>query len=116
MTTNSYGSGWQSAIQFRELNYGGPQDLSNNIKPRIALHWGGVVASQIGVRTDGAIEILNNPGTGYENLIAREITAVGNLRSNNAVFPGIIASNGAGCAGLGGAVARDGANNLYICN
>jgi hypothetical protein len=51
--------------------------------PRLALHWNGVVASQIGIESSGRIAILDNPGTGYENFIARDITATGqvNLQS-----------------------------------
>jgi hypothetical protein len=35
----------------------------------LSFHWGGVVASQIGIESSGRITILNNPGTSYENLI-----------------------------------------------
>jgi hypothetical protein len=33
--------------------------------PRISFHWPGVVASQIGMDTAGAIRTYDNPGTGY---------------------------------------------------
>lgn len=47
--------------------------------PRISFHYGGVVASQIGIEGSGRIAILNNPGTGYENLIAANAEFVGDV-------------------------------------
>ena len=43
--------------------------------PVISLHWPGMVASTIGLETSGRIAIRNNPGTGYEDLIARYMFA-----------------------------------------
>lgn len=55
-----------STLELRESNFGG----ATYTAPRLGFHWGGVVASQIGIEATGRIAILNNPGTGYENLIA----------------------------------------------
>lgn len=52
---------------------------SGTYGPRLSFHWGGVVASQIGVESSGRIAILNNPGTSYENLIANNIWAATHL-------------------------------------
>lgn len=52
---------------------------SGSYGPRISLHYGGVVASQIGIESSGRIAILNNPGTGYENLIAGYGEFVGDI-------------------------------------
>jgi hypothetical protein len=40
----------------------------------------------------------------------------GSTRVTNAVVPGQIASEGAWCGNILGAIARDGNNNLFICN
>ena len=65
-TNNSSTSYSVAGVQIRESNRGGGGYLS----PRLGLHWGGVVASQIGIESGGRISILNNPGTGYEALVA----------------------------------------------
>ena len=61
-----------AAIELRESNYTGDNTA---IPPRISFHWGGVVASQIAVESDGTIAIRNNPGTGYEKFRASQVTA-----------------------------------------
>jgi len=58
---------YAAAIQLRETSYGGS---SAYLPPRISFHWGGVVASQISVESDGALQVINNPGTGYERIKA----------------------------------------------
>ncbi len=65
-TSTSYND---APIQLRESQYSGG---GSAIPPRLAFHWGGVVASQIGIESNGRIAILNNPGTGYENLVSNE--------------------------------------------
>jgi hypothetical protein len=65
------------------------------VNSRIAFHWPGVVASQIGVDTDGTIRTYDNPGTGYAPFKAQAVTAVGNVmvgqnlhNSGGYVYPG----------------------------
>ncbi|RQO74249.1 hypothetical protein DBR43_02295 [Pedobacter sp. KBW06] len=43
--------------------------------PNISFHWAGIVASQIAVGQDGAIEIRNNPGTSFEHFRAQNYPA-----------------------------------------
>ena len=69
----------QAALEVREYNYGGSQTDSYAYAPRIGLHWGGRVASQIAISSNGWINILDNPGTGYENLRADNIYALGDV-------------------------------------
>jgi hypothetical protein len=64
-----------AAIELRELNFGGAQTDAASVSPRLGFHWGGRVASQIGLESSGRIAILNNPGTGYEALICGTFTA-----------------------------------------
>jgi hypothetical protein len=45
---NSSRAYWAAPIQLREAQYGGS---SAYLPPRISLHWGGVVASQIGIES-----------------------------------------------------------------
>ena len=59
-----------AALELRESQVG---STASYLPPRLAFHWGGVVASQIGIESSGRIAILNNPGTSYENLIANNI-------------------------------------------
>jgi hypothetical protein len=66
-TNNSSTTYSEAAIELRESNQGGSGAY---LPPRLAFHWGGVVASQIGIESDGRIKIINNPGTSYENFIA----------------------------------------------
>jgi hypothetical protein len=51
--------------------------------PRLSLHWLGVVASQIGIEATGRIAILDNPGTGYENFVAKAINSTGGITIEN---------------------------------
>jgi len=46
-----------------------------SLPPRLGLHMQGVVASSISIGMDGAIEMLNNPGTGYEQVRAKDFRA-----------------------------------------
>ena len=61
----------QSSLELRETNFAG----AGQQPPRLGFHWGGVVASQIGIEASGRIAIRNNPGTGYEQLIASNMYA-----------------------------------------
>jgi hypothetical protein len=79
-TTNATTSYSEAAFEIRETNMGGTGSF---LPPRMAFHWGGVVASQIGLESNGRISILNNPGTGYESLIALNIRATGEVRANS---------------------------------
>ena len=63
-----------AGIEIREGAYGSTASYS---APRLAFHWGGVVASNISIDTAGAILIRNNPGTAYENLKANNFYANG---------------------------------------
>jgi hypothetical protein len=68
--SNSSGTGYQYAVQVREVALGGAaQGTTMSFAPRLSFHWGGQVASSIAVENSGRIGIFNNPGTAYENLI-----------------------------------------------
>lgn len=71
-----------AALELREANFAGAGAAS----PRLSFHWGGVVASQIGVESGGRIAILNNPGTGYENLIAQNLFSAGSTNVSGGLF------------------------------
>jgi hypothetical protein len=73
--SNSSGLGYSTAVQVREVAAGGAQGSAMAFAPRLAFHWGGVVASSIAVEASGRIAIFNNPGTGYENLICAAFNA-----------------------------------------
>lgn len=74
LASKTNNSGYSSAaLEIRELNFAGKQTGTNTEAPRISFHWGGRVASQIMLRTDSDIAIMNNPGTAYENFRAAKI-------------------------------------------
>ncbi|MDI3282596.1 hypothetical protein [Polyangium sp. 15x6] len=75
-------------------------EVRTTATPRISFHWPGVVASQLGMGSDGIIRTYNNPGTGYEQFAASNIHANGYLR---------IASNADGAGNI-----RFTAANPYI--
>ncbi len=62
-----------SSLELRETNFAG----AGQQPPRLGFHWSGVVASQISIENSGRMAIRNNPGTGYENFIAKDIYADG---------------------------------------
>ena len=69
------------------------------------------MASQIGIESSGRIAILNNPGTGYENLVAAGITATsfaGNGAAITAINPANISGGTAGISITGNADTVDG--------
>jgi len=68
--TGGAGTGYGSA----------PIEVRTTATPRIAFHWPGVVASQLGMGSDGIVRTYNNPGTGYEQFAASNIHANGYLR------------------------------------
>jgi hypothetical protein len=48
--------------------------------PRLAFHWQSVVTSGIAMESSGGrIGIFNNPGTGYENFIAKDVISSGGI-------------------------------------
>ena len=64
--SNSNASGYSSAaIEVRELNAGGAQADSWAVAPRIGFHWGGRVATQLAMGSNGRICVLNNPGDAF---------------------------------------------------
>lgn len=52
----------QSTLELRESNFSG----AGGTPPHLGFHWGGVVASNIAIESDGTIAIRNNPGNAYE--------------------------------------------------
>jgi len=80
-----YGKSYaDAAIEIREY---GLQSSAGGTEweraPRLGFHWGGRVASQIICDSAGAINIANNPGTGYERLRAGAVEALGEFYTNS---------------------------------
>jgi hypothetical protein len=90
----------------RELNLSGtgtaytgaPLEIQTVNTPRVAFHWPGVIASQIGMGSDGIIRTFNNPGTAYEKFAALDIDAKGAMWSRAAFRQGLDPANGTGIA------------------
>ena len=55
-----------AAIEVRERGFGGAQDDTWATAPRVAFHWGGRVASQIGISSSARITVLNGAGDAVE--------------------------------------------------
>lgn len=71
--------------------------VNTGTAPNLAFHWAGSVASNISIAADGRIVILNNPGTGYEGLVASTLTATSVVTGSRGAFgydPGIDGSVG----------------------
>lgn len=68
--SNSIGTAYTSAIQFRETGHAGVQNNSMAAAPGFALHWSGVAASQIKLQPNAIISFINNPGTAQESIYA----------------------------------------------
>ena len=100
-----------------EIRTGGTGDANN---PRISFHRPGVVASQIGMATNGGIRTYNNPGTGYANFAAQDISAIGGLwvggvaatTSANVAFA-IVKRNSLGYISSGGWISATLINGWY---
>lgn len=77
IASNSTGTSYNLAtLELRESNFTATGAAT---PPRLGFHWGGVVASQIGIESSGRIVILNNPGTAYENLAAKDLYLSGQI-------------------------------------
>jgi hypothetical protein len=68
-----------AALELRELNFASAQADTTAVSPRLSFHWGGRVASQISMTSNGWINIINNPGTGYESFRASNIYGTGEI-------------------------------------
>jgi len=79
LSSNSTSTGYGGAtLELRESNYTANGSAT---PPHLGFHWGGVVASNIAIESDGTIAIRDNPGTGYEKF--RCLT----LKSNGFIEP-----------------------------
>lgn len=61
-----------AALELREQDTGGVLTGSWAEAPRLSLHWGGRVASQIALETSGVIAIRNQNGDGYQAIRASD--------------------------------------------
>lgn len=80
----------EASLIIREAQHGAS---SSFLAPRIGFHWGGVVASQISMDTDGWLKIINNPGNDYESLRLKNLGASGQVRADNIYTDGNVDSN-----------------------
>ncbi len=72
-----------------------PIEIATTATPRIAFHWPGVVASQLGMDAAGIIRTFDNPGTGYATFAAANYYVAGTQiidTSRNLVNIGTITS------------------------
>jgi hypothetical protein len=80
LATNSNSSSYSAAaIELREYNKAGSQTGAWSEAPRLAFHWGGRVAASIALSNDSDICIMNNLGTGYEDLRMRDCKVYGTV-------------------------------------
>ena len=69
--TGSYGN---SALEIREYNFGGAQSDTWGYAPRLSFHWGGRVAAQIGLASNGMLYINNNAAssTAFNRIVVED--------------------------------------------
>lgn len=73
------------------------------------------------LQSNSTLSVAGNATVGSQTVQGSQVvggnhTVYGSAAVTNALTPGMIASEGAYCGGNQGAIARDGNNNLYICN
>ena len=78
--STSTGTSYTANYQVRE-NVGGGGNTNEIYAPQLAFHWSGVVASSIMMESSGRMAIRNNPGTGYEDLIANIVYGSASVRA-----------------------------------
>ncbi len=96
LSSNSTSTGYGGAtLELRESNY---TNNGSATPPHLGFHWGGVVASNISIESNGTIAIRDNPGTGYEKFKAGQITSTPLAGTGNrAVYAdanGVLKTNG----------------------
>lgn len=60
----------------------GPLEIAFANNPRVSFHWPGVVASQIGMDSNGTIRTYDNPGTGYATFACGAFAPTGGMDPN----------------------------------
>ena len=70
--STTVGTSYGAHYQIREKT-GGSGVSGFTYAPALAFHWSGIVASSIALESSGRIAIMDNPGTGYQSLIANNI-------------------------------------------
>jgi hypothetical protein len=70
--STTVGTSYGAHYQIREKS-GGASLTGFTYAPALAFHWAGIVASSIALESSGRIAIMDNPGTGYQSLIAQNI-------------------------------------------
>jgi hypothetical protein len=70
--STTVGTSYGAHYQIREKT-GGSSVSGFTYAPALAFHWAGIVASSIALESSGRIAIMDNPGTGYQSLIAQNI-------------------------------------------
>lgn len=75
VNSTNYAAG---GAEIRELNIGGAQTGALAEGPRLVFHWGGRIATQLIQESNGRLAVYDQPGTGYQDFIAKAITSSGN--------------------------------------
>ncbi len=75
----------QAALEINQTN-AAPGQTADTYAPRIAFHWTGLTAAQLGIGSDGAIRTFDNPGTGYAAFTCGPLTANGNCNITGAYY------------------------------
>jgi hypothetical protein len=117
-----------AGLEIRELNYAGAGTGALGESPRVSFHWGGRVASQIGIDGNGVVRTFNNPGTGYEAFAASQInigatnvidTSRNIVNAGTGAFSGTVTAGAVTATGLvkeGGYSASDAATDNLLVN
>ena len=71
-SANVPGVGFANAVMIREVNRAGAQGGNIQYAPALSLHWAGQAAASIRLRPDAIVSFVNNPGSTFEAIMARE--------------------------------------------
>jgi len=91
-STGETGSYDQAAMQIREYNYAGVGTGTWGQAPRLAWHWSGRVAAQIGLATDGYLYTAPVTGTNFYKLMFESGTWGINITGNSATASNLMDS------------------------
>lgn len=86
-STSAYGD---SALEIREYNFGGTQSDTWGVAPRLSFHWGGRVAAQIGLASNGNLYVNNNASASTTFLRIVGMTGYGTAAPSGAAPAGSV--------------------------
>jgi len=95
------GTSYTNAIQIREVGLGGAQGGVTNYAPRLAFHWGGLIASQIFLDSAGRFMFANGDQSVYADVTVGSLYSVRVIQADGG-FSGSLSGNASTATTLAG--------------